>query len=342
MKRMFALFLAVLLLLELSSASAGGYYVVGDTNTQAPNSRYMGKPIPLTIMLKHLDMNLGHAGYTNLDYAWQTGFEPEITTGLEMTRKEGTLEQVIVENMLSYLKVISPNTDAEIASGLMVSLSKEEIIPGAVGGEIIVDLGLIRRRNVQGRLLGYLVTSDGDNLVLFLGIKDTNRERFITAVRIPLYVMEDSNTPFKFSIDSKKSLVFGSHDVGATYERTKERDVLTGVLDNNINRNVVVNLYTDIISKADLNSTKNYGVSTFVRYVNEMIGNIYCSRSLDFSVYRNGIDLEFDDSEYTDHKVDIWETNDVSAINDNLFKVLLNGAVDNVPIILGMAYTTID
>lgn len=269
-----------------------------------------------------------------------SGLYEESPSGISLNEKEKTSEQIIAGNMLSFLSSETPNTDEEIKSGLMVSLSEEEIIPGSVGAEIIDDLGLIRKRNIQGRMLGYLVTSDSDNLVLFLGVKDTKRERFVTAVRVPLYVVEDSEAPFKFSIDSKNNLVFGNRD-GSTYEMTKDRDVLTDVLDNNTNENLMVNLYTDKLTNADLKSAEKYGSST-VKYANEMRDNIYCSRSLDFSVYRNGIDLEFDDSEYTNHNVDLWKINDVSAINDNLFKNLVNGGVDNVPIILGLTYLTID
>ena len=113
----------------------------------------------------------------------------ETTVGLGSIEKEKKPEEIIAENIVSFLKAETPHTDEEIKSELFTGPKPEKI----------VDLGLISYGSyIQGRFLGYLKTEDKENLLLFIGLKNRKQDRFVTALRLPLYLYEDKAVPHDF------------------------------------------------------------------------------------------------------------------------------------------------
>lgn len=258
----------------------------------------------------------------------------ETLSGRSKTEAEKTSEEILIENCVSFLNNESPNTDSDIVNGLMTLTSSEEKMAGISVGEDIKDIGRIYTRNVQGRLLGYLETSDKKNLLIFLGTKDCDGERFVTAVRVPLYVMEDNSTTFRFTINSIPDLLY-TRSKGSSAQ-IKDSNPLIGVLESELNDNIIVNLYTDEITKSDLKDAKKVG-TVMLEYANDMKKSVFCARSLDADVFDNGIKLE-----YPDPGMGLWSISNAESVDTRLFKRLTDGSVENVPIILGLTYSSGD
>lgn len=226
-------------------------------------------------------------------------------------------EQMIIENMVSFLRNESPNADENIKDSLLTFYQEET-----------EDIGLINERNVQGRLLGCSRTIDGRNLVLVLGVKDTKKVRFITLVRVPIYDVENPNTyGFPVSVLDDLSYIGGS----ASSMDVKSGEFIEGVLRGNFNRNIIVNLYTDKVTNDDIKRAKKVGN---VEYVDEMKKNVSFSKSLAAKVYRNNISLEFNNP-----KSKLVMYKNIPDIDDTLVKSFPSIDVSNIPIILGLTYS---
>lgn len=268
-------------------------------------------------------------GETEIDRAKTPN--PVVEVGVMPSQEtEKTSKQLVVENVISFFNSASEFTDEEIKRKLMVYLTEEQKNKGMTSLDDIQDIGRFSLSNVQGTLLGYLETVDGENLLLFMGFKDINLERFVTAVRIPLYLVEDEKIPVKFSINVKDNLLF-NHGQNS-FLQVKERESILYALDECLNSNIVFGLYTKEITNKEIEEARRYGGSV-LRYAGEMEDNIYYARSLQAEVFSNGIKLE-----YSDPGRKIWKVDKTQLVDQNLFKGLVDGNVDNVPTILNMIY----
>lgn len=234
-------------------------------------------------------------------------------------------KQAIVENIVAFLNAESPHTDDEIKSRLIM-----------LPYEMTTDLGLIHTRNVQGELLGYVSRDDG-NLLLFLGVKDVKKSRMITPVRIPIYAIDDDSSPLQFSLTGSKDRNLGNGGGSGTIAAmTKDSADILRVLDFNVNKNVMVTMSTDKITKDDLKRAAKYNSKTETKYVNELKEGIYFSRSLDAMVYRNGIEK----LEYKDPKRKLWLLTTDTTLDDAVPFVdeVAVGDITNVPFIHSVFY----
>jgi len=243
-----------------------------------------------------------------------------IAETLNSTETEKSPEQVIAENIINYLNEAPGYTDEEIKSGL-ITIKNEET----------EDLGLIHTRNIQGIFLGSLEDSVGDNLFLLLGVKDVNQKRFVTSVRIPLYVLNDTASPFKFTVANLNSLSLNN---GGSGFQTKDSSAITDRLDDCLGRNLVVNLNTDKITSREIDKGKNCGANS-LRYIEEIKEAVYYTRSLDADVFRNSLKLEYPDPNLKIFRIDTGS--DEPSIITSLNSLVVDNISTRIPVILGMS-----
>ncbi len=243
-----------------------------------------------------------------------------IAETLNPTETEKSPEQVIAENIINYLNEAPGYTDEEIKSGLITIKSEET-----------EDLGLIHTRNVQGIFLGSLKDSVEDNLFLLLGVKDVNQKRFVTSVRVPLYVLDDTASPFKFTVTNLNSLNLSS---GGSGFQTKDNSTIINRLDDCLGRNLVVNLNTDKITSKEIAKGKNRGANS-LRYIEEIKETVYYTRSLNADVFRNSLELEYPDPKLKIFRIDTGS--DEPLIITSLNSLVFDNISISIPVILGMS-----
>jgi hypothetical protein len=244
--------------------------------------------------------------------------------GTVNTEIEKSAEQIIAENIVGFLNEAPGYTDEEIKLGL-ITLKTEKTD----------DLGLIHSPYVQGRMLGYTKTITGDNLLIFFGTKDKERERFVTVARIPLYTVCDSLSPIKF-----RTGVLGSNEWSGgipSGSAIKDEVILINTLNREINRNVLFGL---IAKEPTAKEIKKYGTcDSSMTYLNEMKENVFYTRSLNAAVYRNGISK----LDYKDPGLNLWkitpESINTDFVENKVNLLLTNNGVVNVPVSIGLFFT---
>ena len=226
---------------------------------------------------------------------------------------EKTPEEMIAENAFDFLISQSPHTDEEINSELIISPYGK-----------YTEIGSFNVGDVQGRLLGYYDL--GDNLLLFMGFKDMNRKRFVTAMRIPLYLIEDSSLPcaFCFVKLDQPSIKGGGKDS----IHKNEADIFK-ILDQLINENLVSSIEGKQSLKFDTDASKKYSDNENAkRFINEHKKNIDYQMTLGSSVCRN-----HNNPDYKNPNLKLWEIRGGSSKDQitSSISTLISGDVVNIP-----------
>ena len=244
----------------------------------------------------------------------------ETTTGLGVTENDKKPEQIVAEDIVGYLNSETPHTDEEIKYGLFIGPKPEKI----------VDLGLIKYGDkLQGRFLGYLETDDKENLLLFIGLKDRKQDRFVTALRLALYVYENENLTHGFRL-----FEFGGLNItsGGKMTKLKDKKEILFILDSLVGKNVAA----DLVTEKSENVPKNVG-SVIIRLaeeINKVTVNV--SRSLAYDSFSNGIKLDYSDPKKKVFTIKDGSNDEVTSILSDL--VSDNKKVVNVPIIPAISY----
>jgi len=237
---------------------------------------------------------------------------------LEWREQERTPEQMIAENIMNYLNGAPGYTDEEIKKGLIVwSLEKTD------------DLGLINTRDVQGIFLGYVNRNDG-NLLLFLGTKDVDKNRIVTIVRMPFYGIGDKTAPLKFCLIVNSSRVYvGDTSSHSDMLETKDTEKALLALEKQKNRNMVFSLSVDKVTDEEIQRAASFNSETEMIYAGELKETVYCSRSLDALVYKNGVEK----LEYKDPGRKLWLLEDSSSLDnaEAFVGAATVGDISNVP-----------
>ena len=240
----------------------------------------------------------------------------EAIVGLGTVENEKRPEQIVAGEIVGYLNSETPNTDEEIKSEVFnVSWKKD------------FDLGLNVNGDIQGRFLGYLETDDKENLLLFIGLKDRKQNRFVTALRLPLYLYEDKSIPHYFLFDKYwGSDLAGSHST----IKVKDTDKIIDGLDPLVGENVILVMDETYSDKAktkkvlDLYSN-NLNLKRFMEEKQE--AGIGVARSLLFDSFSNGIRL----LDYSDPKKKVFKIKD--GIDDEITDILLDLASDDKKVV---------
>lgn len=252
--------------------------------------------------------------------------EIKTTPDLGTIENEKKPEQIIAENVVSFLKAETPHTDEEIKSRLII-LSTEKTD----------DIGVANLDGIQGSLLGFLETEDKENLLMFLGTKDINKERFVTVVRAPLYAILNSSNPLVFNVNQLKgSNYFGSTEGGGP---VKDKETIINALSTQLNRNLVFLPSTGNVTNKIIDEYKKYGENC-IKYLNDMKQNVPYVRSLFYDLYRNEEQktnlVRFEDPGLKIRKIRI---DDIGV--DNVSDIIgswKNSDMVSIPIILGIRF----
>ncbi|MCW1948833.1 MAG: hypothetical protein KIH89_000050 [Candidatus Shapirobacteria bacterium] len=249
--------------------------------------------------------------------------------GVGTTETERTLEEITIKNAVNYLNAAPATTEGDI--GYTDEDIKNKLI--ILNDENTDGLGLAHTQNIQGIYLGYLENQINNNFFLIIGTQNKKKDRFVTALKIPLIPLCDPACPLKFNITQLKGRNWFAGSVSTS--STKNKEVLSSFLSSMIGSDFILDLYTDKVETADINNVRSYGDST-VNYVTDLQTNYLFSRSLTYELYRSAIGK----SKFKDPGLTTWQIKNGADINQVTSSILALNTIDvsTIPVTLGVHF----